>query len=408
MGRRKPLYPFIRDVIILDAASLCSGIGGIDLAGEWVGIKTLVFCEREPFPQRVLRKHWPDVPIIDDIYEFNRQRLLQEGVITEDGSRTIGLISAGYPCQPFSHAGNRKGAEDDRHLWPEVSRILQEIRPRWFLGENVAGHISLGLDDVLADLESIGYEAIPIVLPAAGVGASHKRERVFIVGYSGSERRQQNTRSTHGNEEADERRTAQYDHEPERSSQGNSNRILANPTCELSHGQRRERGWRAEPSNSGETLANSPGERRGKTRECIVRSMQLVAGRGETLADSNGAGREKRDTPTVASGSGYNPGSCHERGAYRSAQPGMGRGPYELSDWLDGGLNPLDALAEFIAQYPQPALMGQVQYDWEPPRVASGVKNRTARLKALGNAVDPLQVLPILAGIKLLNDYFRA
>lgn len=131
-------------------ASLFSGIGGIDLAAHWAGMETVVFCEREPFPQRVLRKHWPHVPIIDDVREVTREELEKRGVL--GNGRTIDIISAGYPCQPFSYAGKRRGAEDDRHLWPEVKRILEEIRPRWFVGENVAGHVTLGLDDVLADL----------------------------------------------------------------------------------------------------------------------------------------------------------------------------------------------------------------------------------------------------------------
>ncbi|MDT2277771.1 DNA (cytosine-5-)-methyltransferase [Paenibacillus larvae] len=162
--------------------SLFSGIGGIDLAAKWTGIETVAFCEKESFPQQVLRKHWPDIPIYDDVCALTREVLEQDGIITRN--RTIDLISAGYPCQPFSNAGKRKGKEDDRHLWPEVARILQEIRPNWFLGENVAGHISLGLDDVLSDLESIGYDTQAIIIPACAVGAPHRRDRVFILGYT--------------------------------------------------------------------------------------------------------------------------------------------------------------------------------------------------------------------------------
>lgn len=166
----------------MKALSLFSGIGGIDLACEWAGIETVAFCEREPFCQKVLRKHWPDTPIYDDVTTLTKERM------EADGIGTIDLIHGGYPCQPFSLAGDRKGAEDDRHLWPEVKRLLASIRPRWFVGENVAGHITLGLDDVLSDLEDIGYTAQPIVLPACAVGALHRRDRVFILSYSNSER----------------------------------------------------------------------------------------------------------------------------------------------------------------------------------------------------------------------------
>jgi len=166
----------------MNALSLFSGIGGIDLACEWAGIKTVAFCEREPFPQAVLRKHWPDIPIYDDVCTLTKERL------DADGIGTIDLIHGGYPCQPFSVAGKREGTEDDRHLWPEVFRLIQAISPRWFVGENVAGHITLGLDIVLADLESIGYEWETFVLPAMAVGAPHRRDRVFIVAHSYGER----------------------------------------------------------------------------------------------------------------------------------------------------------------------------------------------------------------------------
>lgn len=166
--------------------SLFSGIGGIDLAAEWAGMQTVAFCEREPFPQKVLKKHWPEIPIYDDVRTLTKARLETDGIIGD--GRTIDIISGGYPCQPFSHAGQRKGQDDDRHLWPEYFRLLKEIKPRWVVGENVAGHISMGLDDVLSDLESAKYSARAIVIPAAAVGARHRRERVFVVAYTYGER----------------------------------------------------------------------------------------------------------------------------------------------------------------------------------------------------------------------------
>lgn len=162
----------------MNALSLFSGIGGIDLACEWVGIKTVAFCEREPFCQKVLRKHWPNVTIYDDVCTLTRE------VLERDGIGPIDLIHGGDPCQPYSVAGKRRGAEDDRALWPEVKRLLQEIRPRWYLRENVAGNISLGLDDVLSDLESIGYTAQAIGIPACAVGALHRRDRVFVLAHA--------------------------------------------------------------------------------------------------------------------------------------------------------------------------------------------------------------------------------
>jgi DNA (cytosine-5)-methyltransferase 1 len=164
----------------MNALSLFSGIGGIDLACEWAGIKTVAFCEREPFPQKVLRKHWPDVPIYDDVCTLTKERLDTDGI----DSRAIRAVSAGYPCQGESNAGKRGGADDDRWLWPETARILEEIAPDWFIGENVDGHVTMGLDTVLDDLGRIGYTAQPFLIPAMAVDADHERYRVFIVAHS--------------------------------------------------------------------------------------------------------------------------------------------------------------------------------------------------------------------------------
>jgi DNA (cytosine-5)-methyltransferase 1 len=158
--------------------SLFSGIGGIDLAAQWAGIETVAFCEIEPFCQKVLKKHWPDVPIFDDVKKLTKE------VLDNAGITGIDIVAGGYPCQPFSTSGNRKGAADDRYLWPEMFRIISEIRPTWVIGENVGGHISLGIDAVFDDLENINYESQAFVLPACAVDAWHRRDRVFIVANS--------------------------------------------------------------------------------------------------------------------------------------------------------------------------------------------------------------------------------
>lgn len=165
----------------MKALSLFSGIGGIDLAGEWAGIETVAFCEREPFCQKVLRKHWPDTPIYDDVCTLTKERL------DEDGIGTIDAIFSGDPCQPYSGAGQRRGAEDDRFLWPQVNRLVESLRPRWIVRENVAGNITLGLDGVLSDLENLAYTARTFVLPALAVDADHERVRVFVVAHPNSE-----------------------------------------------------------------------------------------------------------------------------------------------------------------------------------------------------------------------------
>jgi len=191
------------------ALSLFSGIGGIDIACEWAGIHTAAFCEWAEFPRKVLRKHWPDTPIYEDVRTLTKERLVTDGVIGP--GRTIELIHGGYPCQPFSLAGNREGANDDRHLWPQVARLLQEIRPNWFVGENVAGHITLGLDEVLSELDDIGYTSQPFIIPAAAIGAMHRRDRVFIVANSDRKRLQGGGELQKQRRDAEEDRTTIFE-----------------------------------------------------------------------------------------------------------------------------------------------------------------------------------------------------
>lgn len=358
--------------------SLFSGILGIDLAGQWAGMESVAFCEREPFPRKVIAKHYPGRPIYEDVCTLTREVLEQDDIIGP--SRTIDIISAGYPCQPFSHAGKRRGKEDDRHLWPEVARLLREIRPRWFVGENVAGHITLGLDDVLAELEGIGYEAQAFVIPAAAVGAAHRRDRVFIVAYAnGAEWRAENRRS---------RRMAGEDTVQERS-EATGRSCKCDPIMADSKSQRRREGRAQSAGQRGQLC--SPGS--GSSCEDVAHSQ------GERCGKARGDQSRGTQERTAGSCAGWKCGTT---------KPGMGGMLNELSAWMDGrGVNPLNALTEFIAKYPQPALMGQQQYDWEPPRVATGIKDRTARLKALGNAVDPLQFFPVMAAIKLIDDFLK-
>lgn len=173
-------------VEIMKSIELFAGIGGIALAAEWAGIETVAFCERDSFCQKVLKKHWPDIPIFDDVCTLNRQVLEEKGVIEPGG--TVDIISGGFPCQPYSIAGKRRGKEDDRDLWPEMFRIIQELKPTWVVGENVANFANMELERTLTDLESEGYEAQTFIIPACAVGAEHRRDRVFVVAYSGSKR----------------------------------------------------------------------------------------------------------------------------------------------------------------------------------------------------------------------------
>lgn len=159
----------------MNVLDLFSGIGGFSLGLERAGMRTVAFCEIEPFCRAVLAKHWPGVPCYDDVRTLTATRLAADGIGAVD------VICGGYPCQPFSHAGKQRGEQDPRHLWPEMRRLVGEVRPAWVVAENVVGHVTLGLDQVLSDLEADGYAGRAIVVPAAAVNAPHIRQRVWIV-----------------------------------------------------------------------------------------------------------------------------------------------------------------------------------------------------------------------------------
>ena len=162
----------------MNHGSLFSGIGGFDLASEWMGWTNVFHCEIEEFPRKVLEYHFPNSITYEDIKQTDFT--IHRG--------QIDILTGGFPCQPYSAAGKRLGKEDDRHLWPEMLRAVREIQPRWVVGENVRGLVNwnggLVFEEVQADLENEGYEVQPFILPAAGVNAPHRRDRVWFVAYS--------------------------------------------------------------------------------------------------------------------------------------------------------------------------------------------------------------------------------
>lgn len=296
---------------------LFSGIGGFALAANWAGYQTEIFCERDEFCQKVLGKHWPTVPIVGDIFDF-------------DGNQYAGadLLTAGIPCQPYSCAGKRLGAEDDRALWPEALRVIREARPRWVVVENVAGFINLALDGVLSDLEAEGYETGAVVLPSCAVNAPHRRDRVWVVAHD--------------------------------------SRTGAGMEAYRSRGQERE---------SARTLESAvlPQAVRAGGAEGINASFEDVSNSTKQgFSDWRSAPMERRDSFAK-----FERRDCNN-GTIRQPLAGLGR----MADGLPGRMDR--------------------HFDAEPdhiPRVARGIPNRCARLKALGNAIVPQVAYQILSAI---------
>jgi DNA (cytosine-5)-methyltransferase 1 len=155
-------------------ASLFSGIGGFDLAATWLDWENVFQCEINSFCRQILKYHFAEGELFNDITKTDFTKYANQ----------IDVLSGGFPCQPYSVAGKRKGKDDERHLWPHMLRAIREIKPTWVVGENVRGLVSwnggLVFDEVQTDLETEGYEVLPFLLPAAGVNAPHRRERESI------------------------------------------------------------------------------------------------------------------------------------------------------------------------------------------------------------------------------------
>jgi DNA (cytosine-5)-methyltransferase 1 len=227
--------------MIFTHIDLFSGIGGFALAARWAGFKTLCFVEIDEYCGKIIEKNFGAVPVAHAVrcdgrqnyegeVEAGRNRtapLLFRDIRDFDGTiyRGATLLSGGFPCQPFSQAGKRRGSLDDRALWPEMYRVIRESQPTWVLAENVAGLVAMELDTVLSDLESEGYSVQSFIIPACAVDARHRRDRVWIVANSLRAGGQQIARGAHGDESENEGRAAKYDNEPS----GNGEAVADSP-----------------------------------------------------------------------------------------------------------------------------------------------------------------------------------
>jgi DNA (cytosine-5)-methyltransferase 1 len=324
---------------LLNHISLFSGIGGIDLAAHWAGFQTIQLVERDPFCQKVLQKNFPGVPIHGDITTFDA---------TGFRGRTH-LVSGGFPCQPFSHAGKRRGKEDDRHLWPEMLRVIAEAQPTFVLGENVAGFVNLALDDCLFDLEAQGYEAWAFVLPACAVTALHRRDRCFIVA-----RHVAYAMRSGGSPEPGE----QQEERPE-IAEGSGSKDVA--YTKIMHSDERE----DQPQRSIPELGDCGSE------NVLYAGCESGAQEGSSTCPVRARGHTRHAT-------GRNGGGSRPINNWLVFEPELGRSTDGISSWVDGSWEA--GLARVVTK-------------------EARCGDHSSRLKSLGNAVVPQQVYPILKAI---------
>ena len=395
---------------------LFSGIGGFSYAAEKLvgGFETVAFVEREPYCQKVLRKHWHNVPIFSDIRSFDGKEF-----------RDADIVVGGFPCQPWSVAGEQRGDSDDRDLWHEMVRVIEDIRPRWIIGENVRGFVNMpmGLKRSLFDLESIGYKAAPFIIPACAADAKHRRERCWIVGHTehdGSSTPKVRRSYNPNDERTSERSQQTFQFEgasgrehDEDVAHTESNGLLPGNggLCGGEpvglHGDEKRNGNEVRSETigcsrlQGETReaddvahANSDTERRthgkdvgiGKRGREDINSGKRNEVRSDT-SDSSCDGREKEkgDVPYTngsgLQGLGGEPGSISEQEARHSI--GGNSQENERDRRLEIGSGP-------IWWKPEPRV----------GRVAHGVSNRTHRIKSLGNSIVPQVAARLFWAIK--------
>ena len=342
----------------LKILDLFSGIGGFSLGLEATGgFETVAFCDIDPYCRSVLKKHWPNVPIFEDIRKLKG---------TDIG--TVDIITGGYPCQPFSVAGKQKGVEDKRHLWPEYFRLIKECRPTWVIGENVSGHIKLGLDSVLEDLESEGYATRTFSISASSIGANHQRERIWIVANSDSSGSESSQPAIIREQKNKEIGNGQTD---------NTARITSGANSTF-------------PEQGGETkmefMANSeqsrpPLQQYGEAREL----EKKISGKKEERNKSS-------IRPSTCSSDVAN--SNEERIFPTKITRNNGKDKQEPNDKHFRGCSTIyggEILQDYWATEPNVG------------RVANGVPNRVDRLKALGNSLVPQ--IPFYIGQTILRTY---
>ena len=321
---------------------LCSGIGGFALGFEWAELsKPVLFCDIEPWSRQILAKHWPDVPIAEDVKELAND---PTRIIHAIGDRPS-ILTAGYPCQPFSQAGQRRGSEDDRHIWPEIFSIVQQVRPNWLICENVSGHITMGLNEVLSDLaDKANYAVQTFHLGAVSVDAPHRRMRLWIVARN----------------------------------VGNTNNEGIRPRIRRASSKSIEESSERKDHDEG-SRANGRFADAGKPQNLQKDVADAISARGETWAsDTVGDGDRSRSNKKQPKSSGSKADVPNTDSKLRETQ-------HQRS--VLGKQNPEGS----ARGHSDEGLQRNWQWKPEPPvgRVAHGIPRRVDRLKGLGNAIVP-------------------
>jgi DNA (cytosine-5)-methyltransferase 1 len=377
----------------LTQLELFAGIGGFGLAGHWAGIKTVCQIEIDPFCQKVLAKNFPNAKKHGDIKTFNGTEY----------RGTVDIISGGFPCQPYSSAGKRLGKEDERHLWPEMLRVIREVRPRWVVGENVFGLINwsegLVFDEVQSDLESEGYEVQAFVLPAAAVNAPHRRDRVWFVAYAGNNGSitaevRQSVGERNDRDKAGENEAEQF-----AGRSGKDAGAIANTTNSALHirhefAKIRRRKNEAEQVRMGcNVAANANEERRKGQQRKGKRAQEYEQPFTSEVKDATDAAQTNSEQPVsartrrdgIAGGSVWNDANANEAGCKErhasavASRSGFNTG-HDPENWNEWTL--------------EPPICGV------DDGVPAGLdKNRNKRIGALGNAIVPQVAYQIFASI---------
>lgn len=371
------------------------------------GFHTSCFVEWEEYPRSTLiaaqrAGYFAPAPIWDDVTTFDAKPF----------AGAFDTLLAGYPCQPFSSAGQRKGADDERHLWPDVARIIRELAPglRWVFLENVSGHVSLGLETVLRELHGMGFAVAAGLFTAAETGAPHERERVFIVAHRACARCEPTRTWASGERESGQPLL------------GSRVGGLADASCGRHGGsgaRKVEQPRRAEAIGSGDTLADtnpdanagwmvrggsdggegeSQGEREQRQRVRSWSGGGSIRSNGE-MADASGSGLQGREQPGSP---GERDGAAAHGSAAECGRPWVHPpGPADMAGWMDtlavapylAPAASLGDLARFTSQVAAMAQAGLVAQEALEPalrRMATGLAERSRALRLLGNGVHPL------------------